>query len=436
MPLIELPTPRPLCNGRHECRPYIGRHECRPYFLGWFALVLLGSGCGAPAGGGVPPDRPQRVLLVSLDGFRWDYLDRPEAAGLRAIAAGGVRARQMEPVFPTKTFPNHYSLVTGLYPEHHGIVGNTMEDSALGRFAISDSVAVRTSGWWGGEPIWVTAEKQGRRAAAMFWPGSEAVIGGVRPSSYEKYNDRLPHDARVKKVLQWLALPGDSAPAMITTYFSAVDGAGHRNGPDAPETLAAITRVDSAVSALWRGIVSSGQADRVNLIIVADHGMAATSPARRVILEDYLDPETYHVVELNPVALIKPVAGKEEEVVARLSRAPHLAVYRKTQVPERWHFRDNPRIPSVVAVAEEGWVIGTRDLVKRVPSYGEGGTHGYDNALRSMQALFVAAGPAFARGKEVARVRNVDVYALMAHILGLRAAPNDGSLDSIKAVLR
>lgn len=416
--------------------PLIELHTSRLRSLGRIALLVLGSGCTAPGGGGVPPQPPQHVLLVSLDGFRWDYLDRPEAAGLREIAQAGVRARQMEPVFPTKTFPNHYSLVTGLWAEHHGIVGNTMEDSALGRFTISDSVAVTTSGWWGGEPIWVTAEKQGRRAAAMFWPGSEAEIGGARPSWYEKYNDRLPHDARVSKVLQWLALPGDSAPAMITTYFSVVDGSGHRNGPDAPETNAAIARVDSAVSALWRGIVSSGLADRVNLIVVADHGMAATSPTRRVILEDYLEPGTYHVVDLNPVALIRPAAGKEEEVLARLSRAPHLTVYRKDQVPERWHFRDNPRITSVVAVAEEGWVIGTRDLVKRVPSYGEGGAHGYDNSLQSMQALFVAAGPAFARGKDVARVRNVDMYALMAHILGLRAAPNDGSLDSIRAVLR
>jgi predicted AlkP superfamily pyrophosphatase or phosphodiesterase len=375
-------------------------------------------------------------VLVSLDGFRWDYLDRPEAAGLRAIAAGGVRARQMEPVFPTKTFPNHYSLVTGLWAEHHGIVGNTMEDAVLGRFVISDTVAVRTSGWWGGEPIWVTAEKQGRRAAAMFWPGSEAEIGGVRPSWYERYDDRRSHDARIRKVLEWLAMPRDSAPAMVTTYFSVVDNAGHRFGPDAPQTRAAIARVDSAVSALWRGIQAGPNGANVNLIIVADHGMVATSPSRRIILDDWLEQGTYHVVDLNPVALIAPSAGKEAEVFRRLSDAPHLQVYRRDQVPARWHFRDNPRITGIVAVAEEGWVIGTRAQVTRTPAYGEGGTHGYDNALPSMQAVFFAAGPAFAQGREVARVRNVDVYALMAHVLGLRAAPNDGSLDSIRAVLR
>ena len=399
-------------------------------------LLVIAAGCGTPSGSAVTPASPQTVVLVSLDGFRWDYLDRPEAAGLRAIASSGVRARQMEPTFPTVTFPNHYTIVTGLWAEHHGIVGNTMVDAQLGRFTISDTVAVRTSGWWGGEPIWVTAEKQGRRSAAMFWPGSEAEIAGVRPSWYERYDDGLSYDTRIRTVLGWLALPRDSAPAMITTYFSATDGAGHRHGPDAPETRAAIARVDSAVTALWRGIQASPKAASVNLIVVADHGMSATSASRRIVLDDYLEPGTWQVAELNPVAMITPSAGKVEDVVARLSKAPHLQVYRRNEIPARWHFRDNPRIPEIVAVAEEGWVIATRDLLSRRPRYGDGGTHGYDNAAQSMQAIFLAVGPAFAQGKEVARVRNVDLYELMAHVLGLRPARNDGSIDSIRAVLR
>lgn len=400
------------------------------------ALLALLAACGTGGGGSVGALPPQTVVLVSLDGFRWDYLDRPEAAGLRAIAASGVRARQMQPVFPTVTFPNHYTIVTGLWAEHHGIVGNTMEDQRLGRFVISDTVAVRTSGWWGGEPIWVTAEKQGRHSAAMFWPGSEAEIGGVRPSWYERYDERVSHASRVRKVLNWLALPRDSAPAVITTYFSSVDHEGHRNGPDAPETRAAIASVDSAVTAIWRGIQASPNGPNVNLIVVADHGMAATSSSRRIVLDDLLEPGTWRVTELNPVAMIAPGPGKVDEVFSRLSSVPHLKVYRKNQIPDRWHFRDNARIPEILAVAEEGWVIATRDLVTRRPLYGDGGTHGYDNTLASMQAIFIAAGPAFAQGKEVPRVRNVDVYDLMTHILGLRAAPNDGSLDSIRTVLR
>ncbi|HKP28396.1 MAG TPA: ectonucleotide pyrophosphatase/phosphodiesterase [Gemmatimonadales bacterium] len=399
-------------------------------------LLLLVAGCGGGSGAPVTPRAPQTIVLVSLDGFRWDYLDRPEASGLRAIAVSGVHARQMEPIFPTVTFPNHYTIVTGLWAEHHGIVGNTMVDPTLGRFTISDSIAVRTSDWWGGEPIWVTAEKQGRRSAAMFWPGSEAEIGGVRPTWYERYDDAVPYDRRIRKVLGWLALPRDSAPALITTYFSAVDGVSHRAGPDTPETRAAIARVDSAVTALWRGIQASPNAANVNLIVVADHGMAATSSARRIVLDDYLEPGTWSVAELNPVAMVTPAAGKVEEVFAKLSTAPHVQVYRKAQIPARWHFRDNVRIPEIIVVAEEGWVLATRQLLSRRPNYGDGGTHGYDNALQSMQAIFIGAGPAFAEGREVERVRNVDLYELMTSILGLRPAPNDGSIDSIRAVLR
>jgi predicted AlkP superfamily pyrophosphatase or phosphodiesterase len=384
----------------------------------------------------VAPSAPQTVVLVSLDGFRWDYLDRPEASGLRAIAASGVRARQMEPAFPTVTFPNHYTIVTGLWAEHHGIVGNTMADAKLGRFMISDTTAVRASGWWGGEPIWVSAEKQGRRAAAMFWPGSEAEIAGIRPTWYERYDDGLSYDTRIRKVLGWLALPRDSAPAFITAYFSATDNVGHRSGPDAPETGAAIARVDSAVTALWHGIQASPNGASVNLIVVADHGMAATSSSRRIVLDDYLEPGTWRLTELNPVAMITPAAGKEDDVFSRLASVPHLQVYRKSQIPARWHFRDNPRIPEILAVAEEGWVLATRELLARRPQFGDGGTHGYDNRAPSMQAIFMAAGPAFAQGKEVSRVRNVDLYELMSHILGLRPARNDGSLDSIRVVLR
>jgi predicted AlkP superfamily pyrophosphatase or phosphodiesterase len=382
-----------------------------------------------------PATSPQSVVLVSIDGFRWDYLDRPEAGTIRSIAAAGVRATRMEPVFPTKTFPNHYTLVTGLYAENHGVVGNTMEDPALGWFRMGDTAAVLNAAWWGGEPIWVTAERQGVRAASFFWPGSEAPIGGVRPWRYMPYQDDTPHDVRVRQVLEWLALQ-DSAPRMITLYFSVVDGAGHRYGPDAPETGAAIARVDSAVGALWEGIGAQGLRDRVNVILVADHGMAATSRDRVIILDDWLETESYRVVDWNPVALIVPAEGREDEVYERLRQVPHLTTWRREEVPERLRFRRHERITPLVAMADEGWSITSRRTFEAVPGFGTGGTHGYDPAVESMGALFVAAGPGIAVGREVPRVRSVDVYALMAHLLGLRPAPHDGSLDSIRVVLR
>lgn len=379
----------------------------------------------------------QTVVLVSLDGFRWDYLDRPPATNLRRLAAEGVRARRMEAVFPTKTFPNHYTQVTGLYPEHHGIVSNTMEDGVLGRFTISDTLATRDARWWGGEPLWATAQRQGMRAASFFWPGSEAPIDGVLPAWRMRYDPEVPHERRVRQVLAWLALPADSAPRFITLYFSVVDGAGHRFGPDTPQTDSAIARVDSAVGALQEGVRRLGADQWVNVIVVSDHGMTATSRDRMIFLDDYLQAGSYRVVDWSPVLMLLPGSGRESEIYDRLRGVPHLEVFRKAETPARWHFRDHPRIPPLIGVAEEGWTITTRARSSAAdPSFGSGGNHGYDNALESMGALFVAAGPSFARGEEVPRVRAVDLYALMTEILGLRPAANDGSLDSIRAVLR
>lgn len=403
------------------------------------AFLLLVPGCspGGSARQPAPASNGQVLVLVSLDGFRWDYIDRPAAVNLRAIAKAGVHARTMEPVFPTKTFPNHYSLVTGLYPEHHGIVSNTMEDSAIGhRFTISDSVAVTDARWWGGEPIWLTAERQGRKAATYFWPGSEAPIGGIRPTWWMRFDNAVPNAVRVRQVLDWLRLPVGQRPAIVTLYFSDVDHESHNVGPDAPGTDRAIASVDSAVGALWAGIREGGLQDQVNLVVVSDHGMAATSRDRMIFLDDYLEQGSYRVVDWSPVAMIVPAPGKEEEVYQRLSKAPHLATYRRWEVPARYHFRASPRITPIVSIADEGYTITTRAVFARVPRVVLGGMHGYDNALPSMGALFVATGPAFPRGREVPRVRAVDLYDLMTDLLGLRPAPNDGSLDSIRVVLK
>ncbi len=405
------------------------------------ALALLVTACASPA----PPQsaRPaapdsQAILLISLDGFRYDYLDRPAAANLRALAARGVRARWMVPVFPTKTFPNHYSQVTGLYAEHHGVISNTMWDPALGWFSLAESSAVSRADprWWGGEPLWVTAVRQERKSATFFWPGSDEEIAGTWPTYWRRYDSRVSTAERVTQVLAWLSLPPDSAPVFVTLYLSDVDHEGHDFGPDAPQTDSAIARVDSALGALLRGIEARGLAGRVNVIVVADHGMAATSPERLIYLDDYVDLSGITVVDWSPVALLAPKAGTAEDLYRALAgKHPHLTVYRRAEIPERLHYRAHPRIPPVVAVADEGWEITTRARVARRP-FRAGGTHGYDPAVRSMGALFVAAGPAFAQGKVVQPFTNVHLYPLMAHVLGLRPAPNDGSLDSVRTVLK
>ena len=419
------------------------RGERRGPVRRWLALagIAVAMGCGARTAGApaaATPARAPRVVLIALDGFRADYVDRPGAVRLRALAARGVRAERMIPAFPSKTFPNHYTLVTGLTPEHHGIVANVIRDPELGLFRISDTLAIWEPRWWGGEPIWVTAERQGRRAAAYFWPGSEAAIGGVRPTWWYRYEHTRPRADRVRRVLEWLAMPADSAPAVITLYFSDTDDAGHKYGPSSAENDSAIARVDSAVGAVVDGIDRLGLRDVVNVIVVADHGMAPSSGDRLIVLDDLIDRASIDVVDWTPVASIEPRDGDAERVHRALAgRHPHLQVYRKGEVPARLHFNDNRRISPIVAIADDGWTITDRAaLARRGAADYAGGQHGYDPELPSMGAVFIAAGPGIAEGRTVPAFRNVHVYPLMAHLLGLRAAPSDGSLDSVRRVLR
>jgi len=253
------------------------------------------------------------------------------------------------------------------------------------------------------------------------------------PTYYRVYDGRVGNATRVRSVLGWLALPADSAPLFITMYMSDVDHAGHEFGPDAPQTDSAIARVDSMVGALVSGIAAAGLTDRVNLVVVADHGMVAVSPDRQIFLDDYIDLAHVTVVDWSPVASIRPREGYEDSVYARLKHAhPQLAVYRRAEMPARLHYQASPRITPIVAIAADGWYIARRSRPLREP----GGAHGYDNVFPSMGALFVAAGPAFKRGVVVEPFQNVHVYALLARITGLPPVANDGSLDSVRALLR
>jgi predicted AlkP superfamily pyrophosphatase or phosphodiesterase len=390
-------------------------------------LVLLGGRSpgeitGAPAG--------PVVILIGLDGYHPSYLSRPPSRHLRELARQGVQARWMTPVFPSLTFPNFYSIATGLYPEHHGIVSNTMLDSALGSFSLRDRSSVEDPRWWGGEPIWVTAVKQKQRAATYFWPGSEAPIGGVRPTYYKLYDASVPDAERVGQVLQWLSLPSAQAPSLLTVYFNDVDDAGHRFGPNAPETDSAIARVDSAVGALMDGLEQRGLTGTVNLIVVSDHGMAEVALDHVIHLEQLIDTAAVKLVDQGPIVSLSPKSGRGDEIIAQLRRAPQLKVYRKSEIPAALHYRAQSRIQPILAIADEGWIATARS---GVPS--PRGMHGYPPDLPSMRALFLARGPAFARGAVVPPFQNIHVYDLVAHILGLTPAANDGSLDSIRAVL-
>jgi predicted AlkP superfamily pyrophosphatase or phosphodiesterase len=404
-------------------------------FVGLVSTIAMLSGFAlARSQGGAPVTT---TLLISLDGFRWDYLQRPAAVHLRALAARGVQAERLVPAFPSKTFPNHITLVTGLYPEYHGIAANVMRDPLLGRFATGNDPAVRDARWFTGDPIWTTAEKQGLRAAAYFWPGSEAPIGGVRPRWFYPFDVTTSRAARVTRVLDWLAMPDSAAPHLIAVYFSDVDTDGHNFGPNSPQTDAAIARVDSVIGAIVDGIAQLGATDRVNIVVVSDHGMTEVVAERTIALDDYVAMDSLDVADWSPVATIIPKPAAVDYVFDALRVAhPRLSVYRKGELPERLHYNTGAHVTPIVAIADEGWSISTRARMAQLPVGKTEGAHGYDNALPSMGALFVAAGPDIRRGVIVPAFSNVHVYSLLAALLRVPPAMTDGSVDSVRQMLR
>jgi predicted AlkP superfamily pyrophosphatase or phosphodiesterase len=376
--------------------------------------------------------QPSQVILVSLDGFRRSYLDTDSVPTLHALGRDGVTADAMIPSFPTLTFPNHYTIATGLYPEHHGIVGNTIYDPEFGALFTMSNAASKESRWWGGQPIWVTAEKQGERAASMFWVGSEVAIDSVRPTRWKPFDARMPFDARVDTVLAWLDLTGQQRLSLITLYLDEPDHTGHEAGPDSPRTAAQAARADSAIGRLVQGLRARGVYDSVNLIIVSDHGMSQLSPDRVVYLDDVVDTASVRITSLSPDLMLTPRDGDAPALLAKIRRLPHVSAWLKADVPERLHYNEGRRITPVVAVADDGWTIAMHGARRAIG----GGAHGYDNAAASMNAIFVAHGPAFRKGVTMRPFPNVDVYDLLATLLRLRPAPNDGSLQPFATVLR
>ncbi|KPH66536.1 ectonucleotide pyrophosphatase/phosphodiesterase [Novosphingobium sp. ST904] len=397
--------------------------------LGTFA-VLASPASARPA----KDRRDPVVILVSIDGFRADYLDRGITPSLSKLAASGISAA-MRPSFPSKTFPNHWALVTGKVPDHNGIIANSFEDPAHPgqKFTMSSDEPY----WWDeAEPIWVTAEKAGIRTATMFWPGSNVawggtlvtepwkqITGGTRPSDWQQFNQAASPVQRVNAVLDWLRRPAAIRPRLVTLYFDDVDTAGHRFGPDDPRTNAAIAEIDRDIGALVAGLRELGQ--RANLIVVADHGMASVSSERTIPLDAVADPALYKLGEAGPFAALAPTPGNEAALAAALLKAhDHMQCWRKQDIPARLRYGTNPRIAPFFCLAETGWQISAKLPAKA----STGGTHGYDNAAPEMAALFIASGPDFAKRGKLAPFDNVDVAPLLRDLLKLpQASDGDGN---------
>ena len=376
---------------------------------------------------------PPILILISFDGWRWDYIDRLPAPNLKALAARGVRARKMIPSFPVLTFPNHYTLATGLYPEHHGIVGNSMRDASMPkRFTMSDSIDSR---WWGGEPIWVTAIRQGLRAGTMFWPGTEALIGGVRPTYWKPYDETLGTLDRVAQALEWLALPAAERPSFVSLYFEEVDTAGHDFGPGSPELAAAAAHLDDALGQLVAGIRGLELDDRTTIVVVSDHGMTPVSYGRVIYLDALIDLSTVDIVEYGSNLQLNPRDGDVEGLYRRLrGKHPQLEIYKRKDVPARLHFRDNSRIPAIIGVPADGWTVTSGERLMQSELHV--GAHGYEPTTPDMGALFVAAGPSLRRGLVVAPFENVHVYDLLCRILKITPAKNDGHAPVTRGFMR
>jgi predicted AlkP superfamily pyrophosphatase or phosphodiesterase len=378
--------------------------------------------------------RDRIVILISLDGFRWDYLQKFHPPHLTQLAENGVRAERLISAFPSLTFPNHYTIVTGLWPEHHGIIANSFYDPEFKTNFTLHNTGPTDGRWWGGEPIWVTAIKQGREADCMFWPGSEAAIEGVRPTHWHPFDKEVDPTNCVNTVLGWLGKTNEE-PSLVTLYFHETDTAGHHGGPDSPEVAAAVTQVDDAVGYLTDRIHQMKLDGKVNIIVVSDHGMTSISTDRIIDLSRLINLDKVQVDFSGAVAGLRALDGNDADLYADLAaKAEHCHVYNHSNTPARFHFDKGDRIPPVIMVADEGWYI-SRHAPQPDREF-EKATHGYDPELPSMGATFIASGPAFRHGTIIPPAENVDIYNLLCAALGLTAAPNDGGDTLVKEVLK
>ncbi len=411
------------------------------------ALAALSACATAPSGHPAPiaqaEQRAPVTILVSIDGFRSDYLHRGVTPHLAALAAGGIEG-PMRPSFPTKTFPNHWAIVTGDRPDRNGIVANSMEDAS--RPDEKFTMASDDPYWWNeAEPIWATAEQAGVRTATMFWPGSNVawgatrdtdwphmIHGGTRPSDWAQFNQAIGGTQRVNMVLDVLRRPADIRPHFVTLYFDTVDTAGHIYGPDAPETAQALTEVDAHVGELVAGLKAMGQP--AHLVLVAAHGMAARATARVVALDKVADPADYRIVEYGPYASLTALPGHEKALEAALLKPQsHMQCWRKSEIPARFHYGTHRRIPPYFCLGETGWEIQPTTPTKPVT----GGNHGWDDRAPEMQALFIANGPAFVpHAKAPADFANVDIYPLLARLLGVTPRPSDADPAALADIVR
>jgi len=373
------------------------------------------------------------VVLVSLDGFRYDYAARYNATNLLAIGKAGVAAEGLIPVFPTLTFPNHISIVTGLYPEHHGIVENGFYDPIRKEF-YGMGAGAQDGSWYRAKPLWVLAEEQNVKSATMFWPSSDAEIFTIRPSYWKAYDMSFPNEQRIAQVLNWLKLPEAQRPHLVTLYMSDVDAAGHKFGPESAETAAAVQRIDKLVGELWRNLQALNLP--INLIVVSDHGMQKVEGF--VDIGPFADFKKVKVDDAGVFTLVyAPDSEAAEQMYFALkAKSPKFDVYRRKETPPQWHFSEDLRIGDLIVIAKGPNMIGTEPPSGGVPPLL--GEHGFDPAeFPTMKGIFYAVGSNIKPGVRVSPFENVNIFPLITKILGLKNLTRlDGSEKPLAGVYR
>lgn len=369
-------------------------------------------------------------VVISMDGFRWDYPLWYDTPFLDEVAQKGVSS-SLIPSFPTKTFPNHYTLATGLYPDHHGIVANSFMDPETGKvFSLSNPETSGDPRYYGGEPIWLTAQKNGLHTAVFYWPGSDVPVQGKYPEIYHNYNDKpqLTFEERIDGIIKQLQKPEEERPRLIMAYFEEPDHSGHYTMPSSKQTRRVVEQMDSLMRILYYRIQGLPYADKVNLILLSDHGMTHLGADQQIRLYDYVNRDWVISAQSSIVTNIYVKKGCVKKVLEGLAKMPHVRYWKRGELPERLHYGNNPRLGDIIVMEDIGWQLV--DNPEEVP-----GGHGFDNSLYEMHALFRAVGPSF-RHCEFPRFENVNIYPLLCHLLGVEPAPCDGRIENVKDILR
>ncbi|RYU95463.1 alkaline phosphatase family protein [Emticicia agri] len=385
------------------------------------------------------------VIMVSFDGFRHDYVQKYKPKHIKKFIKKGAAATKMLPSYPSKTFPNHYTLVTGLYPAHHGLVDNTFYDVNRDTFySISQRAKVEDPYYYGGLPIWQLVQQNGMKAASYFWVGSEAPIAGSHPTYYHIYNEKIPNKKRIEAVFDWLHLPKAERPHMITIYFSMIDTQGHNYGPNAPETRAAVMEADSLVNMLMTGLEKIDLP--VNVILTSDHGMyeMKNEPDKFIYTEDVLeDIDNNDIVFVNSgthANIFLKNKAKEDSILHRIAnKQSHFKVYRKADLPANLHYTDHPRIGDLTLMAEAGYSFYSRaSLAKKPIAKKIWGAHGFDPyTTPEMGAIFYAQGPNIKKRKTIPEFQNIHVYPFVATLLGIKVPENiDGDAKVLEGIIK